>query len=109
MIAVSRCDIALSFHVWAGVVSQRAPSLFCGVEQPSDGTNQGPWDLMVNDAPQGLDAIKNQTWNRVVGSPISVDDPELSLPQRFRAAVLQRRAPPGPDRAAAPNPHPFSH
>src|SRR5882757_8789925 len=98
MIAVSRCDIALSFRVWGGVVSQRVPSPFCSVEQPSDGTNQASWDVMVNHAPQGLDAIKNQAWNRVVGSPISVDDPEVGFPQRWRAAMLERSAPRGPDR-----------
>src|SRR5882757_2231884 len=55
-------------------------------------------DAMVKHAPHRLDAIKNQTGNWIVGSPVSVDDPEIGLPQRWWTAMLERRAPCGPDR-----------
>src|SRR4051794_27403023 len=55
-------------------------------------------DVMVKHAPHGLDGIKDQARNRVVGPPISVDDPEVGLPQGWRTAMLQRRAPCGPGR-----------
>src|SRR5882757_1646122 len=55
-------------------------------------------DIVVKHPPHGLDAIKNQAGYWVIGSPISVDDPEIGLPQGWWTAMLQRRAPCGPDR-----------